>query len=223
MNKKFNSVRYADKFVVDDANRERVRQLIDLVGTNKTVLDLGCGDGYLAKMIEKRGNTVHGIEIAEGAVKKARKKGIIVHDIDLNSDWSKQIKNRFDVVVAGEILEHVFDTDKFLTNIHKILKPGGSLVLTTPNIASFGRRIMLFLGISPLIETTARAHDAGHIRYFTKKTLSLLLLENNFKVLTIGTDTVNFDNRGLLQSTLLAKFIPTWGKTLIVKALKYSS
>jgi len=101
-----------------------------------------------------------------------------------------------------------------------MLKDEGSLILTTPNIASFGRRLMLLLGINPLIETTAREYDGGHIRYFTKRTLITLLKENHFAVEDILSDVINFTHNGKYYSKFIPKLIPTLGRTLIVKAKK---
>lgn len=194
--KKFNSIVYSKDFIINDIERIRISKLIKLIGINKKVLDLGCRDGQISQLIAKNNNVVYGIEIANEMVKKCNKKGIKVFDIDLNSNWQESIEKKFDIVLAGEIIEHIFDTDKFLQNIYKILKSDGFLVLSTPNIASFGRRILLLLGKNPLIETTSRKYDAGHIRYFTLKALKLLLKENNFKVINFESDCINFDRWG---------------------------
>jgi len=217
MNKDFNSIRYKDDFPLDAVERIRIKKALKLIGSGKKVLDIGCGDGFISEMIRDNQNKVSGIEIAENAIKKCKKKGIQVYDLDLNSDWQKKLKGKFDVIYSGEIIEHIFDTDKFLKNIHRTLKKGGELVIDTPNVASFGRRIFLAFGISPLIETTARSYDAGHIRYFTFKTLKKLLNENGFRVDCHTTDCVNFDRNGKVKSVLLAKIFPSIGRSLILK------
>jgi SAM-dependent methyltransferase len=130
------------------------------------------------------------------------------------------MEEHFDSVVAGEIIEHIFDTDLFLNNIYKVLKKNGTLILSTPNIASLARRIMLLLGINPLIEVTARRYDAGHIRYFTFKSLKNLLYENDFSIMHFTSDSINFDNKAFFKSKILAEIFPTFGKTLIIKAAK---
>lgn len=220
MNKHFNSVRYAKKFLMNPADEIRVQKILKMAGKNKKVLDLGCGDGFLMQELRKNNNTVVGIDIASKALEKAQKRGLNVFDLDLNTNWSKGMEEHFDSIVAGEIIEHIFDTDLFLKNIYKVLKKNGTLILSTPNIASLARRIMLLLGINPHIEVTARAYDAGHIRYFTFKSLKKLLEENGFKVINFTSDSVNFDNKANIKSQLLADIFPTIGKTLIVKAIK---
>ncbi len=220
MNKKFNTIRYKHDFPFNKIEAVRFANVLKMIGSNKKVLDLGCGDGMFSKIISDMGNDVTGIEIAEGAIKKCKKRGIKVYDLDLNSDWQKKLKEKFDVVYAGEIIEHIFDTDKFLTNILLALKPSGHLVIDTPNLASFGRRIFLAFGISPLIETTARSYDAGHIRYFTYDSLKNLLVENNFLPIRFVTDTINFDPQGKVVDKFFVRIFPKLGKSLIFKCTK---
>jgi len=64
-----------------------------------------------------------------------------IHDLDLNDNWSKSIDKKFDFVIAAEVIEHIFDTDKFLNNIYAVFKKSGEIVLSTPNIDSLPRRL----------------------------------------------------------------------------------
>lgn len=220
MDKRFNSIRYGNDFSIDEVGAVRVSKILGLVGRGKFILDLGCGDGFLMERIRAQGNQVMGVEIAENALIKARKKGFHVYDLSLSENWAAQIKEKFDLVVAGEIIEHIFDTDKFLKNIWLILKENGKLIITTPNIASLGRRILLCFGKNPLIEATARGYDAGHIRYFTKDTLLKLLQENHFKVEKVESTVVNFDVNGKWKSQVLAWLFPGLGSTIVLQAKK---
>lgn len=220
MNKEFNSKAYNKKFIITSLDKIRIDKILHMIGIKKDVLDIGCGDGFMLEKIKKTGNFVSGIELAENALLRARKRGFKVYSLDLNGNWSNRIKKRFDVVLAGEIIEHIFDTDKFLQNIRKVLKENGYLVLTTPNIASLGRRIYLLLGLNPIIEYTARPSDAGHIRYFTRSTLSNLLKENGYKIEQFDTCVINFGNNGRFYSQIAAKIFPSLGNNLMVKASK---
>lgn len=220
MNKNFNSKRYADDFPVNVNEEIRIAQVLNLIGSGKTVLDLGCGDGFFMERIKVRNNVVIGVETADKAIEKARKKGFQVYDLLLEKNWSSEIKENFDVVFAGEIIEHIFDTDNFLQNIKNVLKDGGYLVITTPNIAALGRRLFLLLGKNPLLEITARVGDAGHIRYFTRETLKNLLIQNGFNVQKMISGVVNFSATEILSSKLLADFFPSIGNNIIVNAKK---
>lgn len=221
IDKKFNSLRYAHAFSITDSDQFRLEKVLTFIGEDKKVLDIGCGDGFLMEKIKRQNNEVEGIEISQPAIKKARKRGFIVHAVSLNDVyWSRKINGKFDVVWAGEVIEHIFDTDNFLKNTRRVLKKDGVFVLSTPNLASFGRRILLLLGINPLLETTARRYDAGHIRYFTFKNLTQLLKEHQFDVEQITSSIVNFDNSGKHYSKTLADIFPHIGNTIIVRARK---
>lgn len=220
MNKKFNSIRYSGNPSLSKIDEIRVSKILKLIGKGKQVIDLGCGGGFIMEKIKASGNKVTGVEISENAIKKARQKGFKVFNLSLEGDWAKRINEKFDVAFAGEIIEHIFDTDKFLQNIRKVLKKNGSLIITTPNLASLGKRLFLLVGENPGIETTARKRDVGHIRYFTFATLTNLLIENNFRIETTESTAVNFNKNNTLYSAALATLFPTFGSHLIVKARK---
>lgn len=196
----------------------RFKIMADLVDSNQGILDLGCGTGDFIKILSKKNKKVEGIEISKKVAQIAQKKGLKIKISDLHTTFPYS-KNSFDTVTAGEIIEHIYDTDFFLEEIKRILKPNGFLILSTPNIATLGRRLMLLFGVNPLIETSLD-HSAGHIRYFTKKSLSDLLEKHNFKITKFTSDSINFDQKGKFQSKTLAKIFPTFGARLIIKAVK---
>ena len=92
--------------------------------------------------------------------------------------------NTFDLVFAGEIIEHVVDTDLFLDECKRILKKNGYLLLTTPNLSSWINRIRLLLGRQPFYcENRLRIGiDAGHVRNYVPRELRKQLLEHRFNV-----------------------------------------
>ena len=217
----FNSRKYTKEVKVTDRLNLRVRPMLKMAGTGNSVLDLACNEGTISTLIKNSGNLVTGVEISDYGVRESRKKGFKVYKLDLNTpDWSKKIKSKFDVVFAGEIIEHIFETDTFLTNIYNVLKKGGYLVLSTPNLASFGRRLLLLLGKDPVTEHTSRNYEAGHLRYYVFQTLSNVLADNNFRIVECTSDVVNFSHSGKINSILLAKMFPSIGASLIIKAIK---
>jgi 2-polyprenyl-3-methyl-5-hydroxy-6-metoxy-1,4-benzoquinol methylase len=195
----------------------RLDRAFPLVGTGCTILDLGCLDGTVGELLLRRGNVVHGIDAAAPAVATAVQRGILarVGNLEERLDFPDAM---FDVVFAGEVLEHIFDVDIVLSEAHRVLKPGGHLVATTPNLAAFGRRILLLLNRNPHIEISFTGEAAGHIRYFIRSTLFELLCKHGFRVTDYTSDVVNFDRQGRMRSLWLARLFPTLGKSLIVRA-----
>jgi len=218
--KDFNSSFYTYEFTVNDFEKARVSKIIEMIGSNKMVLDVGCMDGAIGALIKKQNNIVYGIDLSESAVSKALNKGIKakVGDAEKFIDFSA---NYFDVITASEIIEHVYDTDKFLCEIHRVLKPDGYLILTTPNIATLSRRFKFLRGKDPGLEYSVRhPNSVGHIRFFLKSTITDLLERNNFKVIRFRSDMFQFAG---IMSSKLGDWWPSLGKRFVIQARKHIS
>jgi SAM-dependent methyltransferase len=205
--------------------RIRIKRILELCEPGKRMLDIGCYDGTLAVLIGKQFGykEIWGIEISPKVAFLAEKRGVRVKIQDFEERFHFK-NNFFDLVVAGEVIEHVVDTDRFIQEVKRVLKPKGVLVLSTPNIASLGRRLFLFLGKNPYFEasfTYPPEATSGHLRFFAKDLLFGFLSFHQFKVVKFVSDIVNFDSKGRLGSVFLAQKIPTLGRSLIIKAVKH--
>lgn len=89
-----------------------------------------------------------GIEINEIRAKEARKRGIIIHSTDLNQKFPIE-DNSIDVIISIQTIEHLYDLDNFVSEIYRILKPEGYLVISTDNLASPHNIFALLLGDQP--------------------------------------------------------------------------
>lgn len=184
------------------------------------ILDIASNDGYLASYYAKYGNvTVN--EINEEGIDICKQRGLEC----IEGDFFKipaQYNGKFDVIIAGDIIEHVFDTDEFLNKINLMLKSGGVLLLVTANVASLGRRIMLLFGFNPFLEFSTllpyKEYNVGHIRYYTLKNLRSQLEFSKFSNIKNTGDRVNFSNK--LYSRFLAKLFPTFARNIFVYAEK---
>lgn len=158
---------------------EKMRKYIEEEGKGKTILDLGCADGSLLEPLTQH-NTVHGVEISESLSEAAKKRGLLVTTADVEQEGIPFPSETFDVVVAGEILEHIVETDFFLTECNRVLKPGGKLVLAVPNINTFFSPFLMFLFDYP--PPLAARYQSEHIRDFTFSTLRIALQSNGFTI-----------------------------------------
>jgi 2-polyprenyl-3-methyl-5-hydroxy-6-metoxy-1,4-benzoquinol methylase len=147
--------------------------LLDHVRAGERVLDVGCGDGTLAGELAAMGAEVVGIDVAEEPLRRARERhpGLELALVDGEGPW-ELADGSFDVVWAGEVIEHVADTAAWLSEVRRVLRSGGSLLLSTP---AHGRLALLGLALSG--RTFAAHFDplGEHLRFYTRATLTGLL------------------------------------------------
>lgn len=126
-----------------------------------------------------------------------------------------------DICVASEILEHIYTSKKLLDDIRRILKPGGNLILSSPNICSLKYRIAFMMGRIPAHAAKAdcfyKVDKPGHIRDYNFDEMISLLRGQGFETVWSGTDGLSFRSKTFLPSKLLPK---TFGDAIIIKARK---
>lgn len=105
------------------------------------VLDVGAGEGYLCKLLKERGYEVEACDYQEDLFKVP---GIPFHKADLNRSIPLP-DGRFDCIVSIEVLEHLENHVQFMREVMRVLRPGGTVILTTPNVLSLPSRWHFFL------------------------------------------------------------------------------
>lgn len=139
------------------------------------VLDIGCGEGAFTQRLSDRGCTV---DVCDLDIEQIRVQGVNKIRIDLNEpDFEKKIQGRYDAVTALEIIEHIENPWKLLRDASAVLKPGGILVLSTPNIASFPSRLRFFL------RGTFVAFERGDLKHGHISAMPYFQLEHIFHTL----------------------------------------
>lgn len=119
------------------------RNLISLVrdagATGGTLMDLGCDDGeWTLQLAGAIGAAeVHGVEIVPEQADKAEQKGVRVTRLNLNAPMNEVPSQHFDVVHANQVIEHVTSVDGFVSEVYRLLKPGGVAVISTENASSW--------------------------------------------------------------------------------------
>jgi len=118
------------------------------VAKYQKLLDVGCGVGTISLKLKERGFNVFGIDFSSVAIEKVREKGINALKIDLDKEGIKFEDNFFDIVWAGDVIEHVFDPIFVLKEINRVLAPGGLLLCTIPYDLRISTRIRMLFGHS---------------------------------------------------------------------------
>jgi methionine biosynthesis protein MetW len=190
---------YETRYYSGPAHEPRFDKVLAIACKNhgKRLLDVGCGDGSFTVLLKDALRSVEaaGIEISGEAVNTALEKGIHAHQIDIDTNSFPFNDEYFDVIYCGEVIEHIFDTDRLLKEISRTLKPSGYCIITTPNLAGWANRLSLLLGFQPFATSVSPGHEGvgklimkgdegqwGHIRVFTTRALKELLQVHGFKI-----------------------------------------
>ena len=210
----------------------RVEQILNYTANiSGKVLDIGCFDGFITEKILKQGNKeVIGMDRWEEAMELTRSKGIETVWGDMDNPQIPFADNYFDCVVAADVFNSIFDPDAVMEEVTRILKPQGKLIITVPNLASSGNRLLMLLGFAPYnLQVRART-GAGHLRLFTFRTLKKLLLDYNFTVQKMTSTVVIFPffrlrpnipeyrQPRIFFSKFLARLFPKLGESIVVIA-----
>ena len=158
-------------------------KLLALVGSGKRVLDVGCSSGYLARPLVARGCTVVGIEQDPAAAEAAREicEEVILGDVEeLELPFAPA---SFDVVLCGDLVEHLRDPERLLARMRPLLRDDGRLVLTTPNVANWALRLGLLFGRWRY--TDRGLLDRTHVHLFTRQTLVETLESAGFRIVEL--------------------------------------
>jgi len=145
--------------------------------TGKDVLDVGCGFATTSQHIQKLGNRVTGVESSAEAVRVARERIGQVFETDLQQF---AIDKKYDTIVFADVLEHLAWPVRVLKRYVPMLKPGGSVIVSLPNVGLWSVRLGLLFGRFHYDDTGVL--DRTHLRFFTRANAIAMLREANLRV-----------------------------------------
>jgi len=169
-----------------------------LEGASGKLLDVGCGSGSLGFRAKEKFEEVYGIDISPTRIEEAEKSAI--EKFGENNNLHFQLcnlnekigfsDNMFDVATSIAVIQFVFDPYFVVSELCRVLRPGGIFVVEVPNIAYLRHRIHLLFGKLPVTSSPYNwkeiGWDGGSLHYFTKKTFCGLLEQCRFKILKVS-------------------------------------
>ena len=144
------------------------------------MLDVGCGDGRLAREIKQvlPGVVVHGCDLSITALNRAE--GLDRrYAVDLNVDRLPEPDGSLDLVVASEVIEHLIEPGRAVAEFHRVLRPGGHVLITVPNVAFWRFRVEALRGGVPSVTA-----DERHLHSFNAALLNVLVAREGFEIVT---------------------------------------
>jgi SAM-dependent methyltransferase len=198
------------------------------------ILDIGCGDGAVSLELARiTGASVIGIEISDGAVAVCRQRGVEAHHLTLGSEPIPFEHGSVDLVYMAEVLEHLPRPDRGIEEIHRVLRPGGHLILTTPNLACLPNRLLMLIGLQPLYTEVSEdrvlgrglgafgqgGRPVGHLRLYTRRALCEFIDLHGFRIVKIRGAAFHRDGLASMIEAMLGRF-PSIAMQLVVLCQK---
>ncbi|MCM8776396.1 MAG: class I SAM-dependent methyltransferase [Candidatus Omnitrophica bacterium] len=164
----------------------RIKKEITHLREIKKICELGCGNGYLANFLAPFGYDVTGVDLSKSGIEQAHKhyeKAAKFLWADIKPNLCQQLgSNAFDLVIAKEVIEHLYRPSDLIKTAQLLLKPNGYLLLTTPY---HGYLKNLLINIAGLTDSHFNPlWDCGHIKFFSVKTLTALVHQYNFQIIS---------------------------------------
>lgn len=182
------------------------------------LLDVGTGDGLFLKFASSSNFEISGTEVSAAAVRAAKE----LHGLDIrlteieNSDFKK---NHFDVATLWHVIEHVKDPPQVFKAVHSLLKPGGVIIVATPNLDKYlSRFIYRVLHRKPYPFYSPKGEQ--HLFHFTESTLERIMNRAGFQTLFKGADFAYISRKFKMIEcaafTLSVLFQINWNENILI-------
>jgi 2-polyprenyl-3-methyl-5-hydroxy-6-metoxy-1,4-benzoquinol methylase len=160
--------------------------LLAHVAPGDAVLDVGCGEGAFSAALAEREARPIAVDVADEPLRRLRARFPSIADVRRAraGEPLPLADGEADAIWAGEVLEHVVDVGAFANELRRVLRPGGTLLLTTPD---HPRRLLLRFALRPSVFEDHVWPYADHLRFFTRRTLAMVLDDAGFADVAIST------------------------------------
>ncbi|MGB9695781.1 MAG: class I SAM-dependent methyltransferase [Ignavibacteria bacterium] len=200
-------------------NLFRYRLALSVLPTNLEgidILELGGGTGELTRGLVQRGANVTFIDLNEFNLENAKSLGVSVKKLDLNFGCNGIESSRYDIVVMLEVIEHIVRAEFLLSEVSRVLKNNGKLIISTPNFNFFLNRIRIVMG-------KLSSDEGYHYRFFNRNSLKEKLFNSGFVIIKELNNTpaigLNFFVNRLLKRQRIHVVVPNFISNLLAQTL----
>ena len=159
----------------------RLDRAIEIVAPGRQLLDIGCGSGLFCAQIAHHCDSVFGLEIAHAPLQAARALGVLSVQADVSEYGLPFNDTSFDTVTLLSVLQYLSDPAAALAESRRVLRPGGRVLLSVPNMRTVGKIWRLvFRGVFPTTSQDTVGYDGGTIHYFCVSDVDRLLKAAGF-------------------------------------------
>lgn len=203
----YDEEKWGERILTKDELFDRERKSLALINSiklknNAKFLDVGCGVGFFMDQLHQQypSMELYGVDYSKYNLKQARRLPYEFKQCDIEEGIPYKDKY-FDFIYSAELIEHLVNPDYFLSECNRLLKKGGYLIVTTPNLSAWYNRVLMFLGMQPMFYEFSTKSPAigsgilkyikqgvipvGHIRVFTIRAMKDLLINEGFGVLKV--------------------------------------
>lgn len=194
---------------IEKANKglhDYVEQILkDKISVQTKILDVGAGSGAFINRIKKYGGLYSAIEIAADAFEL---ENIKLYQINLNSNFSDLINDKFDLIISIEVIEHIENPHNFIRQLVQLLNTDGTIIITTPNTENIPARLKFLLngnirGFEWFISKDSTRHESQHISPIFTSLFFRILEENDLQI----ESYYHFPSNRYLNSTKFIKIL----------------
>lgn len=166
----FESNPLAIEWILDDPANP-LNHIVKFIREDAEVLDIGAGNGILALLLNKLKREVKVDAVEPDIAARQRINSIYreVYGLDLEAFLRQDRSRQYDYIVMADVIEHIANPEPLLKLLKQLLKPGGKIILSTPNVAFASVRLALLYGKFDYVDSGIL--EKTHLRFYTRKTI----------------------------------------------------
>lgn len=172
----------SNRIYTNSGNSVVLKEIHDFANTNAKILDIGCGNGDVAKNLNNLNYIIDGITISDQEAINSRKvmRNVFIYNLE-NGLPKDLLEMKYDIIICSHVLEHICYPTNLLQDIKNILSDKGILIVCLPNLLHYKSRLELLKG-NFYSSDLGGIWDSTHFKWYTFKSGQELLKKNNFIV-----------------------------------------